>query len=347
MALGKVPRTMSVNDVKSAFTRVTQDKKLDSKDVDTVLESAGNISRAEEKALREEATRYTGMTDPEAAAKLRARLGDVSALRTRADQINDSVDSAKAGLDADIKWRLSAANGQTFGGTRIPDAVKTLMSTGIAAGNITPYDVREMDEDPVYQTDHGDPVMTLDGKYNPYAQNQRAVDSMAFDYTELTPEKIAADLTATQTWRELDGYEGTGQQARAKFKTVTGVPSGRITELYDEARWSETKARGPNGQKYASNFAILADGSLHAVPASRRTLGDPGRILTTASLARGKQMVFNGHLHMEKGVVTYVGLSGRLSKLQEKGDAKFVDAIALLKAWGFKTAPGLTVTKEG
>lgn len=338
---------MSVNDIKNAFTRVTQDKKLDAKDVDEVLKSAGNISKAEEKALKEEANKYTGMTDPDAAAKLRARLGELPQLRNRAEQVNANVKLEQRALDADVKKRLGSADGKTFGGTKIPDAVKKLMNEGITQGAITPYDVRELDSDPVYNTEHGDPVMTLDGKYNPYAQDQAAVDSMAFDYTELTPEKIAKDLQTTQTWRELDGYEGQGQQQRAKFKSVTGKPNGRITELYDEASWSETKARGPGGQKYASNFAILADGSFHAVPASRRTAAEPWRILTTASLARGKQMVFNGHLHMEGGVVTYVGLSGRLSKLQEKGEAKFVDAIALLKAWGFKVAPNLTVTNEG
>ncbi len=169
---------------------------------------------------------------------------------------------------------------------------------------------------------------------------------MAFDYTELTPQKIDADLSTTQTWQEQDSYKTVGGNQEATFKSVTGKPNGRITELYDEASWSETKARGPGGQKYASNFAILADGSVHCVPASRRTNAEPWRILTTASLARGKQMAFNGHLHMENGVVTYVGQSGRLGKLQEKGDAKFVDPVEVLKAWGFKLAPGLKVTQE-
>ena len=123
--------------------------------------------------------------------------------------------------------------------------------------------------------------------------------------------------------------------------------NGRITELYDEASWPDTKARGQGGQKYASNFAILADGSLHCVPASRRTASEPWRILTTASLARGKQMLFNGHLHMENGVVTYVGMSGRLCKLQAKGEATFVDPVELIKAWGFQVTPGLKVTPEG
>lgn len=339
---------MSVTDIKNAFARVTRDNTLDVKDVEEVLKSAGNISRSEEKALREEASRYAGITDPAAAQKLRESLGEISQLRQRAEDLNRRVQIDKKPLDADIKQRLASADGKTFGGTKIPDAVKKLVNDGIKNG-VTAYDVREMDTDPVYDTSHGDAHLTLDGKFNPYAQEQPAVDSMAFAHTELTPQKIKADLRP-QTWRELDGYTDSpfGNSKVARFKTVTGTPTARITELYDEASWGETMARGPGGQKYASNFAILADGSFHAVPASRRSEGDPRRILTTASLARGKQMLFNGHLHLnDAGMVTYVGLSGRLSKLQEKGDAKFIDPIALLKAWGFQLAPGLTVTREG
>ncbi len=339
---------MPVSDVKNTFARVTRDNKLDEKDVDEVLKSAGNISKSEEKAIREEASKYAGITDPAAAMKLRERLGEVGQLRQRAEDINKRVAIDKKPLDADLQKRLASADGKTFGGTKIPDAVKKLVTEALKNG-VTAYDVREMDTDPVFDTSHGDPHLTLDGKFNPYAQEQPAVDSMAFDYTELTPQKIKADRKP-QTWREVDGYEKSpfGNGEVAKFKTVTGTPTARITELYDEAHWGETKARGPGGQKYASNFAILADGSFHAVPASRRSQGDPRRILTTASLARGKQMLFNGHLHLDDaGMVTYVGLSGRLAKMQAKGDAKFIDAIALLKAWGFQLAPGLTVTNEG
>ena len=57
-------------------------------------------------------------------------------------------------------------------------------------------------------------------------------------------------------------------------------------------------------------------------------------------------MLFNGHIHMEAGVVTYVGMSGRLCK-QQKDGMKFVDPVEIIKAWGFKTSPGLKVTNEG
>lgn len=338
---------MSVRDVKGSFTQVAQDKKIDAREVDRVLQSPGNISRDEERALREGAKEYDAMLEPDAREKLSGKLGEVSQLRVRAGQINGSIQARKPRLDADITRRLTAnAPTTTFGGTTLPEAVKTVMREQFAAGAVA-YDVLEMNPDPVYDASHGEPVMTIEGKFNPYAQDQYAADSMAFDYTELTPQKIQQDISTPQTWREQAGYDTVSGRQVANFRTVTGTPTGRITELYDEASWSETKARGRGGQKYASNFAILADGSVHAVPASRRSSADPRRILTNASLARGQQMTFNGHLHLDdSGTVTYVGRSGRLGKLEERGDAKFLDPLAVLRAWGFKIAPGLTVTQE-
>ena len=335
---------MSVRDVKESFARITADRKIDVKDVDTVLQSAGAISVDEEKAIKAEADKFAGMMEPGAAQKLREKLGEVGTLRRQAAQINRSVETMAPKLTAEAqeKLKLGAAT-KSFGGTQIPDAVKKAVTDAMSKGAVA-YDVREMKGDPVYDSSHGEPEMIIDGKFNPYGQDQQAVDSMAFNHTELTPAKIEADMNTTQTWQELNGYSTDGKSAA--FKTVSGKGNGKITELYDEATWKETFGRGPGGQKYASNFAILADGSVHAVPASRRTSAEPWRILTTASLGRGKQMLFNGHIHMDKGIVTYVGMSGRLGKLQEKGDAKFVDAVEILKAWGFKTAPGLKVTQE-
>ncbi len=338
---------MSVRDVKESFARVTADRKLDVKDVDTVLASAGSISVDEERAIRAEADKFAGTMEPGAAARLREKLGEVGDLRRQAAQINRRVETLAPQLTAEAKGLLKpGAATKSFGGSPIPEAVKKAVTEALAKG-ATAYDVREMKADPVYDTDasHGDPHMTIDGKFNPYGQDQAATDSMSFGHTELTPAKVEADMNTPQTWKELTGYSA--DRKTAEFKTVTGKGSGKITELYDEATWPETMGRGPGGQKHASNFAILADGSFHAVPASRRTAAEPWRILTTASLGRGKQMLFNGHIHMEKGVVTYVGMSGRLCKLQEKGEAKFVDPVELLKAWGFKMAPNLKVTNEG
>ena len=337
---------MSVGDVKNAFARVSRDGRIDSKDIDELLKSAGSIDKTEEAEIKKSVDAFSGKVDADAKAKLREKLGEISQLRKEAASINKSVqrNAPKLVKEASDKLKVGVAT-KSYGGSPIPDAVKKYLNDAIKNG-ATSYDVREMKKDPIYDTEHGDPELMLDGKFNPYGQDQEAADSMTFDYTELTPAKFDADAK-TATWQELDGYTGTGDNQQAKFKTVTGRPAANITALYDEASWSDTKARGPGGQKFANNFAILADGSMHCVPASRRSKADPNRILTTASLARGKPMLFNGHIEMQNGVVTYIGMSGRLCKLQAKGDAKFIDPVEVIKAWGFKTAPGLKVTNEG
>jgi hypothetical protein len=337
---------MAVSDVKNAFRTAAQDRRIDAKEVDSILSAPGNISADEEKALKDEAARYASQMEPAAQAKLREKLGEIGQLRSYAANVNRRVEVEAVRLSSEVtRLHTAGAPTKTFGGSAIPEAVKTVVRDALARG-ATAYDVRELKPDPIYDTTHGEPHVTVEGKYNPYAQSQKAVDTMAFDYTELTPAKIAHDMATPQTVSVLKGYKQEGTNQVAEFETVTLKGNGRIAELYDEASWPDTRARAPGGQKYASNFAILADGSVHAVPASRRTAAEPWRILTTASLGRDKQMLFNGHLHMEKGVVTYVGMSGRLCKLQERG-TQFVDPVALLKAWGFQVAPGLTVTNEG
>ncbi|MCC6337254.1 MAG: hypothetical protein IT380_25075 [Myxococcales bacterium] len=336
---------MSVRDVKNAFSQVTMDRRIDSRDVDTILTSAGSISKEEQAAIKQEADKFAGMMDPAAKRKLQSKLGEVDDLRAWAAQQNRRVQVSASRLSGEAEKLLAPGVAtKSFGGSEIPEAVKQVVTDALKGGAIA-YDVRELKPDPVYDTSHGEPEMTVEGKFNPYSQQSKATDSLAFSHTELTPKKIADDMNTPQTLNVLKGYKGSRQDAVAEFEKVTIKGNGRITELYDEAHWPDTLARGPGGQKYASNFAILADGSVHAVPASRRSKGDPGLILTTASLGRGKQMLFNGHLHMENGVVNYVGMSGRLGKLKEDG-AKFVDPVAILKAWGFQVTPGLTVTQE-
>ncbi|MFO0597955.1 MAG: hypothetical protein U0228_21820 [Myxococcaceae bacterium] len=333
---------MSVGDVKKAFQTVIQDRKITASDVDTILSSAGSISKDEQAAIKSEADKYAGMMEPDAKKKLQTKLGEIDSLRRDAASNNREITAQASKLSAEAHKLLTVGTDtKSFGGTKIPDAVKNAVNEMIKNG-ATAYDVRELKPDPVYDTSHGDAEMTLDGKYNPYSQQSHAKDSLAFSHTELTPEKIAADMNTVQTFNVIKGVNGDN----AIYEKVSMKGSGNITELYDEAYHSDTFARGPGGQKYASNFAILADGSVHAVPAARRSKADPGLILTTASLARGKQMLFNGHIHMEAGVVTYVGMSGRLCKQQADG-MKFADPIAIIKAWGFKTAPGLAVTNEG
>lgn len=337
---------MAVSDVKNAFRNAAQDRRIDAKEVDTILTSAGSISVDEEKALKAEADKFAGQMEPDARRKMSEKLGEISQYRSHAASVNRRVEMESVKLSAEVhKLHTAGATTKTFGGSQIPEDVKKVVRDALAGGAVA-YDVRELKPDPIYDTEHGEGHITVEGKYNPYSQSQKAVDTMAFSFTELTPKKVADDMNTPQTFNILKGYRTEGTNQIAEFEQVTMKGNGRITELYDEASWPDTHARAQGGQKYASNFAILADGSMHAVPASRRTSAEPWRILTTASLGRDKQMLFNGHLHMENGVVTYVGMSGRLCKQQEKG-AKFVDPIALIKAWGFKTAPGLSVTNEG
>lgn len=333
---------MSVSDVKNAFQRVTADRKIDVKDVDAILESAGNISKAEQAAIKAEADKFAGMMEPGAKRRLQEKLGEIDSLRRSAAAANREVEASAVKLTAEATKLLTVGTAtKSFGGTEIPDGVKTAVTEMIKNG-ATAYDVRELKPDPVYDTSHGEPELTVEGKFNPYSQESNAADSLAFKHTELTPAKIAEDMSTVQKFNVISGVKNN----QATYEKAEMKGSGNITELYDEANHSDTFARGRGGQKYASNFAILADGSLHAVPASRRSKADPGLILTTASLARGKQMLFNGHIHMEKGVVTYVGMSGRLCKQQNDG-MKFVDPVEIIKAWGFQTAPGLKVTNEG
>lgn len=333
---------MSVKDVKSAFTRVSADKKIDAKEVDTILAAAGNISKDEQVELKKQADAFGGMLAPDAKRKLQEKLGEIDGLRRQAASNNRTVSMSASALTAETKKLLTVGTEtKSFGGSKIPDAVKEAVNKAISGG-ATAYDVRELKPDPVYDTSHGEGEMTIEGKFNPYSQQSNAADSLAFGHTELTPAKVEQDMNTVQTMNIIKGVKDN----EAIYEKVSIKGNGNITELYDEAFHSDTFARGPGGQKFASNFAILGDGSLHAVPAARRSKTDPGLILTTASLARGKQMLFNGHIHMQGGVVTYVGMSGRLCKQQADG-MKFADPIEIIKAWGFKTSPGLKVTNEG
>ena len=335
---------MSVRAVNDSIRQLTADGDFKKSEIPTLMQAAGAADRNEAKAIRDFIASYRGTFEPGAKTELNKLLGQMPRLRTTAAQINAQVTREEPVLSADIKARLGTGATKTFGGTVIPDAVKAVINQARANGKLV-YDVRQQKADPVYDNEHGPGTMSLDGQFNPYSQQQNADDTLAFDKTELTPKGIEEDMTKPQTWMEIAGYQQIGGVDSPILKQVTGTGSGHISELYDEASWSrsQTFARGPGGDKYASNFAILADGSLHCVPASRRSAADPDMlILTTASLARGKQMMFNGHLHMDEGVVTYVGLSGRLGKNNDN----VIDAVEVLKAWGFKLAPGLTVTQE-
>lgn len=338
---------MSVQDVRNVFARISQDKRIDEGEVDTVFREARTISRDEEAEIRASfsSQQYRDMMEPAVKDKAQSMLGDVAANRSWASSQNEEVADARQGLLGDLNARLApGVTTKTFAGTVLPEEVKTYVREALASG-VTAYDVRELNPNPVLDTEHSPAEITAKGLYSPYPQQARATDSMTFTNTELTPQRFEKDMNTVQTFSILSGYTN-GNDGAATFRQVTQKGAGRVSTVYDEAYWSDTMARASNGATHSSNFAILADGSVHAVPASRRSHGNPGLILTNPSLARGNLMLFNGHLEVEGGVVTYVGRSGRLGSREQDG-AKFIDPLPLLKAWGFKLAPGLTVQDEG
>lgn len=215
-------------------------------------------------------------------------------------------------------------NTTTFGGTVIPPAVKALLAKAKAAGAVA------------YSAD--------DSKYNTYGASvgaAEAKETMGFRYTEITPDSLAADKALTMPLTQL-----VTTAVNAEEDTVDYIQStsgrGDIAENYDHGDHdANLYARGASGQKWSANFAVLEDGSLHCLPATRRIEGE-GVILTNPDLGRGKKIMFTGHLDVSDGVVTGVEMSGKISKVAAKGRAKFIDPVALVKAWGIPTAPGVS-----
>ena len=313
-----------------------------------ILHDAGKISKEEEAEMKVQVAAHP--LDPKAKQLFDDVFAQLPDLRAEATAENAQVVPAYKRLLSEVKTKLTPGKTtKTFGGTLIPEAVKTVMNKAIADGAVV-YDVRQLDKDPFYNFDHedlGPNGLQLTGVYSPYAQEDEPKGPLAFSYTELTPEKLEAERTTVQTFTMLDtskgfgGFTEEGGKGEAIFKKVTETGSARIDNRYDTAFWSDPFARGEGKMKWAGNFAIGADGAPSCVPASRRSSDPDSVILTTASLARGKLEVFNGHLFTDdEGTVTYVGKSGRLR------DFDTVDPVAVLKAWGFKLAPGLTVTQE-
>jgi hypothetical protein len=337
---------VSVQDVRNVFARISQDNRIDEGEVDQVFSAVGTISRDEQREIETSvgSTQYRDMMDTDVKGKFETLLGEASSNRSWAASQNQDVAAERAALLAGVNARLaSGAATQTFASTPIPEEVKTFVREALQNG-ATAYDVRQLSENPVYDTEHETPEMTVKGLYSPYPQEARPTDSMSFANTQLTPQRFEKDMSTVQTFNILDGYDG-GTDGRATFRQVTQKGAGNVTTVYDEATWSDTMARASDGATHSSNFAILADGSVHAVPASRRYRGQPNLILTNPSLARGQLMLFNGHIEIQGGVVTYVGRSGRLGNREDDGE-KFIDPLPLFKAWGFKLAPGLTVRDE-
>lgn len=350
---------MPVSDVRQTRARVTADRALDIDDAKAVLAAAGKSVSPEE--LVEVAKtlvprgQYAMSTD--ATTFLQGEVRQLQELQSQATEQNAMVSARAPRLQAEEELiRKPGVTSTSFGGSVVPERVKQVLSAMMAAG-ATAYDVAELDTS-IGRDDHDATQWALSGKWTPYPQEIEGNGPMAFSHTELTPEKIRQDMETERDQMVLVGYEQktiTTRQGKTtswqepKYEARRMKGTGNITATYDETSHPEPYAlgQGPAHPKFSSNFAILADGSFHALPAMRRTPDQPNLILTNPSLARGKRMLFNGHIEMRGGVVTSIGLSGRLQKLVADGDAKIVDAVKLLEAWGFKVAPGLQVHMEG
>jgi hypothetical protein len=349
---------MRVQDIVQARTQRTADRRLDLDDAKAVIAAAGkSVSSLEVEEIARSLVpkgQYEVTTD--ARKLIRSEVKTLKALQKQAELQNAEVKKRASALAAEEKKILTeGASTKTLGGTPVPEKVKAVVNAMLANGAAA-FDVAELSPNP--ERDEHDPTQwTLTGNWSPYPQEIEATRNMAFSYTEITPKKLDDDMTVERKQTVLVGYDHKSEVDRRTGKTVTWDEprdekklmkgSGDITAHYDECDHPEPEARGTANQKWANNYAILADGSLHALPAMRRTPDQPGLILTNPSLARGKRLLFNGHIEVRGGVMTSIGMSGRLQKIAADGDAKFINPVPLLEAWGFKMAPGLKVTFEG
>jgi hypothetical protein len=210
-----------------------------------------------------------------------------------------------------------------------------------------------------------------EGKYSHYPAVTPATGNMAFDYTEVTPASLQADMDDTETHLRMAGSDSVDVNGNAmrvgRYREELGG-TGSISAAYDE-RFHPVRAYAPSvlamldypldldtdrvakvrtssGNKWSSNCAILSDGTVHCLPAVRRHGANGGLILTNPALSRGHQLLWNGHIRVNRGVVTYIGTSGGIAKRAARGKDRFIDPVPLLKAWGFEVSPGLRVVSE-
>lgn len=299
--------------VELAIRELGEDGVLDIDDVRRVFEEAGGrISDGEIRAIR------AGVKNPD--------------VEVTEDALELTYDLAvTANLPADEAEEI--LSGRTFAGTEVPETVTELLREARLAGAVA-YDVNEQNSDG-------------EGIWSPYPATTPAIENMAFAYTEITPQALAADIEDTDVeYNRIVGAETAttswGQEyQQARYEAGVGG-TGNILAHYDEVYHPDIFARGRSGQKWANNVAIMSDGTIHCLPASRRSpLQD--LILTNPHLSRGKHLLYNGHLDVRDGVVTGIEMSGRLSKRAAKGKAMFINPIALLEAWGFEMSPNLSL----
>lgn len=320
------------------------DGALDAADVDALFAAAGpRVSAREGATILAVVEGKAGLPGHEVDAAARARL-------VRAACALGLQPASRAAVDA----------GKTYSGATTPEGVRQVLARARLNG-ATAYDVTATSSDG-------------EGIWSDYPSLTPATENMRFAWTEVTPAALAADRDDVRPRLRLAGTAKVtldGQEVEVARYAKGERGTGSIAASYDEAYhpvdgFSEAvrvqlgypdwmrglsvtairEARSSSGDRWASNCAILADGAVHCLPAARRHSAHPGLILTNPALARGKQLLWHGHLTARGGVITSVGTAGRPAKRVAEGKDTLVNPISLLRAWGFELAPGLTVDSE-
>lgn len=301
---------------------LTADGELSAADVDALFTATGNsVSKSEMLVIRDglESTQYSVPAAATARALDRARVANL--LRPEARE-------------------LVASGG--YGGNVVPANVQALVARARLNGAAA-FDVRETDS-------------TGEGLWNPYPTTTPPTENMTFQYTLISPQGLAADRAdTTVAYNAIVGVETVQDNGQTwdqvKYERRTGG-TGNITAQYDEVYHPDIYARGSNNQIWSSNCAFLSDGTIHCLPAARRSEAQD-LILTNPHLSRCSDdpsfaddchtLMYMGHITASRGVITSVEISGRVSKEITKGRINVIDPISLLQTWGFETSPGLSI----
>lgn len=312
--------------VNRRLAELTQDGKLSAADVDALFAAAGDsVSKTEMLAIRDATTSTAFEVLAEAKDRALERALFANLLDAEADEL-----------------RASTTGG--YAGNRVPAAVRELLAKARLNGAAA-FDVRETDS-------------SGEGRWNPYPTTSPPVENMTFKHTWITPQGLAADkANTTVTYKMITGTKQvTDPQSGQQYTEVTYANgtggTGNISAQYDEAYHPDIYARGSQRQVWANNCAFLSDGTIHCLPAARRSAAQD-LILTNPHLSRCSEepgfedqchtLLYLGHITASAGVITSVEVSGRLSKEVGRGRINAIDPIALFEAWGFQVSPNLRV----
>lgn len=332
---------MSVGDVKNTIRMLTQDGMLDANDVKEAFDSAGGKVNADEMNAIKDAilsADNVSINHDSFASGYNTTMeafNEAQGLGARMPILGNQL------VKTETVEEAKAVRGTSFGGTEIPQAVQDLLANAYENG-LEPFDVND--------TKRNNETGEVKGVYTNYPSMSAPQGNMAFAHTEVTPQALRDDIEATDLEYNVmtsASELGPGGQriTTIEYEKRTGG-TGNISAHYDESGMhSDLFARGRSGQKWANNFAILSDGSIHCLPAARRD-GQSNVILTNPALARGKRVLYMGHLDVRGGVVQNVEMSGRLCRMAASGDQTFIDPVAVLQAWGFEMSDRLTSAAE-